>query len=1610
MRQGGSLTIHDGSKIDNTNSVTAGLGNGGGTQNGQAVGGGIFLDRNVQAEFNPAAGQSVTVGGSIGGGNGDSGILMNGPGTLDLSLGGANTYSGGTTIDQGVVRIGADNNLGDAAGGLTFNGGTLQTFTGNGSITTNRTMMINAGGATIDTHGGTFTMAGQVSGVGGLTLNDSAAGSGKLTLSNTLNNYSGGTTIDNGILSVADDRELGTGGVTLNGNSATLLTTSGLTTARTITLNGGGNLDSGGNTSTFSGVISGNGGLDIASSQGGGMVVLSNVGNNYTGDTTINTGSLSISDDRELGGLAGSVRIGNKFNELQFTSGVNSARSIVLGVGTAPGGGTLDYTGGQTSLSGVISGSGGLFITHSSGSNGQIYLSGPNTYTGDTTVTSAVLAVDRDANLGDVSGNIFLNNKGVLVANSDNFSSARAITLGNGGFGSGGGGLDEDGHTATFSGDIIGIGGLAIKNSGAADVGSVVLSGHNAFTGGLTIGGGATLSAANDYNLGSTAAGNDLTIKGGTLDTTTGIDTSRNLTLNGGGTVEIEGDGAITYLRGTVGGSGGLTIANTTGGTAGVVLTNSNNYTGDTTINSGFLGVTSDQSLGDVSGAVAINNHATLATVGVVNSARSITLGGAGGGQIDTHGNVSSFSGPIGGSGGLTIYSDNGGGIADGAIFLSGANTYTGGTTVDNGVLNVNSDSNLGDASGGVTLNNGSGLFLQQAMSSARSITLGAGGGVVNTKGHSSSLTGVIGGTGGLSVTDDVGGGSLALSGNNTFTGGVTIDGGALSVASDANLGDASGGVTINKDAVFETGANMSTARAFTLSGGGKIDTHGHVSTLSGAIGGSGGLTMFNDLGGSWIGGGAFFLSGNNTYTGGTTINNGILNINSDDNLGDASGHVAISNLSGLWLNNAMTINRGITLNGAGGTINSAGHDSTLAGVIDGAGKLQVMDDVGGGKLTLSGANTYSGGTFIQDGALLSISADDNLGDASGGITFNGGTLQTSAGISSSRGVTMNVDGIIDTNGYDSTLSGVVSGSAGLDKIGAGTLKLNAVNTYGGATTVNAGTLALGVAGALPANALTVASGAALDMAGHDQSVGATVNNGTINAGAGQLTIHGDHSGTGNLNVTLQSGVTNVVVTGNATLTGETLNPSVSAVPAVGDVFTVVSAGALSGQFTAINDPTGVYLVPTYSGTQLVLKAAIPSFQQAEQDSTSGSVGTALDTMRANGGFSSPDGTVVLNSLNFLTSSQFQKALNDITPNHAGQAMGAAGPTFSGLAVGLGGGGGALAMRANDLLHGPSGAQEPLVAHYSVSGVSYPGTLIAYASDDLGALGLDAPSDQDGSASRLGFFTSALGSEGRLNDSDGGPGYGYTAGGFSSGADYRFNDNFTGGAMLSYVYGRSIISQGGGEVNSQSVRLGVYSVSRENEWYSTFYLGGAKDFFSVTRNINFPGIARTATSSPGGLEVNADSQFGYDVSAGRYTVSPFVGLAFDEVRVGHYTESGAGALDLSVGQQKADSLRTTAGMKLSPRSKAGARWRPYLSLAWQRELRNPVRSIDAQLDSGAGSAFASQTAPASANAALLGLGLTAMLRSDLTGKLAYTGDFRSNFIDHTLDAELRFRF
>lgn len=344
--------------------------------------------------------------------------------------------------------------------------------------------------------------------------------------------------------------------------------------------------------------------------------------------------------------------------------------------------------------------------------------------------------------------------------------------------------------------------------------------------------------------------------------------------------------------------------------------------------------------------------------------------------------------------------------VGNGVLTLSGSNSYTGGTQINAGVLAFGHTSALG--TGAVTIGSGT---LRAAVSGTVANPIATNGSRIDTNGNSIRLSGVISGSNGLTKVATTG--TLTLAGDNTFTGNVTVDGPAdqspsvLVVTRNTSLGTGTKTVTV-------TGYGRSLA----------LDGSGGNITLGSNIG----FALSNDLGSSQT---IRNLAGNNAISGSIamTVGGGNAVIQSDAGSLTLAGNIGVSSAN----------LRILTLTGSAG--------GTVSGTVWNGNGTTALAKTGAGTWTLSGSNTYTGGTQINAG-VLAIANTSALG--TGTVTISSGTLRTAFSGTLANPITANA-ARVDTNGNAVTLSGVISGSNGFTKTAtSGTLTLAGDNSFTG--------------------------------------------------------------------------------------------------------------------------------------------------------------------------------------------------------------------------------------------------------------------------------------------------------------------------------------------------------------------------------------------------------------------------------------------------------------------------------------------------------------------------------------------------------------------------------
>ena len=592
-----------------------------------------------------------------------------------------------------------------------------------------------------------------------------------------------------------------------------------------------------------------------------------------------------------------------------------------------------------------------------------------------------------------------------------------------------------------------GSGALTLSNANTYTGATTLTEGNLTLNGSGTLGDGSSLTMSADTALTIAEDAGSKSI--GALSSSA---SSSSLALNNN-TLTVNQASDATFA-GVISGSGGLSKS----GSGTLTLSNANTYAGATTLSDGNLVLSGTGTLGNGSSlamsadtALTIAEDAGAKSIGdLSSSASSSTIALNNNTLTVNQASNATFAGVISGSGGFT---KNG----SGALTLSSANTYAGATTLSGGELIL---------SGSGTLGNGSSL----KMLADTTLTIGAGAGSRAMGSLSSSISsatiaindnsltlnqttsgtfaGVFKGTGSLIKA---GSGTLTLDNSHPIYSGTTqIQEGALRVSSEDNLG--TGGLLFT-GGTLETTSSMTTAKGVTLTGSGTFKPSEESQlTCSGTISGSGSLIK--------EGAGSLVLSGSNTYSGGTTLKEGTLSIESEGSLGTGA-----LNFSGGSLAVAQSFEGTKTWNvGTASFVDvSSLKELNQSGEIVGSGRLTKKSL---GTLLLSRANdSFSGGVTIAEG-VLATNADGALG--SGTLIFDGGSLEVQETIEHAGGV--NLASAAEINVASSktcTFSGVISDSGSLTKSGDGVLVLSQPNSYTGGTVLNQGVIHVRSNGAL---------------------------------------------------------------------------------------------------------------------------------------------------------------------------------------------------------------------------------------------------------------------------------------------------------------------------------------------------------------------------------------------------------------------------------------------------------------------------------------------------------------------------------------------------------------
>jgi autotransporter-associated beta strand protein len=1640
--------------------------------NTQDISSRLVLGNSINATFD-TNGNNVTFANAFtfgSEGDGSAAITKAGAGTLTLLA--PNTYTGGTTIRQGVLSF-ANDALG-TVGTVDFAGNsTLRWEPGNTQDLSARLKIEDGVNATLDTNNNNVTLSNAIqlgaSGTGALTK----AGFGTLTLLGD-NTYTGGTTILAatipsgsiiGTLFFVPALQLGNGGTT--GSIVGNVVDNGM-----LIFNRSDDI-------TFPGIISGTGAVTKA---GAGMLTL--LGDNtYTGETmpftdvtTILAGVLQLGNGGTSGSIVGNVTdnaslIFNRSDDITFPG-------IISGTGTVTkeGAGKLTILGANTYQGGTAIHTGVLFL-------GDGSTPGAALGTGDVTVNiSATFQLDL-AN-GETFANTILNS-GHVVAD------------------------DAPGNNYTISGLITGTGDFTKTGTN-----TVTLSHVNDYTGNTYVYQG-TLSAGAGTPGGPGASGpgpfgqNSAVFvnSGGTLQLN-GFDVSiATLVGNPGGIVQngsatpatltLAGNPGPGYFNGIIqDGNASAPLSLWMAGSGVQTLAGLNTYTGTTHVTNGRLtaGVSNPDggpgAFGNNS-AVTVDGPGILQTSGHTVAIGSLA-GDAGGivenagyqpGNLITGANNSSttFAGVIrDGVAQLAIYTGSEQSVepqaqldviypsyasplsltktGTGTQTLTGTNTYTGGTTILGGALQLGNGGTSGSIVGNVTDN---------AL-------------LIFNRSDDITFPGIISGTG--AVTKD-GAGKLTIVQPNTYQGGTGVVAGTLFLGDGITPGAAlgTGDVRVNANATFQLDlANNETFANNIVNTGHVVADDAPVSnyTISGLITGTGDFTK--------TGGNTVTLSHVNDYTGNTYVNQGTLlaGVGTPGGPG-ASGPGPFGQNSAVFVNsggtlqlNGFNVSIAALLGSPGGIVqNSSLTPATLTlagpfnvGYFDGIiqngdfpfGTAIALSEplsdaapiltpipgaplslwmAGSGFQTLAGLNTYTGTTHVTNGTLRA------------GISNPGGGP---GAFGNNSAVTVSDSGILETTGHTVAIGSLAGNAGGIVENGAfqpGNLITGANNS----STTFAGLIRDGVfeifQGTLvtslsfesqtqfapttpaPLSITKTGTGTQILSGANTYTGGTTLREGTLAAGNAKAFGNGNLTMTGGTLMTTGGPLAVNIGAGNILFTGGTFVANVGGLlPAVQhDQLVTTGTANISGGMLTLLQQNGFVLK---AGNQIVLLSAAGGVAGGT------ATGVAVPASQVTGLSAFSNTALLIPVVNLYTTSVILEALQGsfaglsgflgMTPNEIAVAT-----ALDSLVAKIGGKTGVI--KELDFLDGQSFTQlladldkispEELTSIFhlakslaNVQTANIQRRLEELRSENpeafaaLGRLGGAGASGPVGKRSKA--VAPAEDERWGLWFAGSGEftqvGNRTNAAGFSldsSGVTAGVDYRFTDhfAAGISLGYMNTTASlSNGGKIDADGGRVGAYATYFDRGFYIDAAVSGGANGYSTRRTTPNNTVA---TASPQGTEVNLLLATGYDWKWKGLTIGPIASFQYTNVQLNGFTETG-GFAPLSVLTQNADSARTALGFHATFDKKVGrAIIRPEVRAAWQHEFGDTSYSLTSSFATLGGSAFTVAGPETGRDSLLIGAGLSVLFNDRFSIYAYYDGELlRANYSSHNISAGFRYRF
>lgn len=841
-----------------------------------------------------------------------------------------------------------------------------------------------------------------------------------------------------------------------------------------------------------------------------------------------------------------------------------------------------------------------------------------------------------------------------------------------------------------------------------------------------------------------------------------------------------------------------------------------------------------------------------------------------------------------------------------GTLYLSGTNTNTGGVAVNQGVVELWGGQAIADSA---LLSVGSGAAAQVmssetvgALSGSGTIAVGANTLTLAGSGLS-DFGGVLTGSGSLVQS---GSGRLVLSGTNTLSGPIKINAGTIEIGNGGTTGSISSASTITNDATLVVNKSNNLTLSNLISGAGTIVKRG-----------SGTLTLGNNA---------------NTYSGGIVIEDGTLAGNTLAIRGDIANQGTLSILD-------------IGSNTFGGNISGTGNV-----IVDGAGAL-----------TLVGNNTFSGGLTIKNGKAVSVASDASLGAMPGVLTFEVGTLATTASFTSGRSMTFGLgNGVFEpASGTRLTLSGSLSGAGGLRKRGLGVLEIAGTGAYAGTTHVDAGKLV--VNGTIGGPVIVETGGR---LGGNGAMGNMTLQNlATVAPGnsIGVLTVNGDAvfgaGSTYEIEADAAGQSDRIVATGAVTI-DPAATVTVSAAPgsyALATTYEVLSGASITGTFSGPVSSNLAFLDASLAydpaNVMLTLTRNDVRFEDIAQTPNQAAVGSAIATL--------PTNSVLANTVAGLSAEDARRVYNLIS-----------GESHSGM--------------RSQILSDSSIARDAVWSRLATMG--------------------DEPTE--GGAH---IWSSALG---KLNALAPSPNHPYeqqaVTGGMVFGVDTRLDAVTSVGAVAGASLSRFDVQALGAKLTANGVHAGVYGAVEDARFaLRGGALAGLYDI-SSSRTFDIAGRGSTNSSAYTAAQGQAFGEFAFKFLDGETAAEAYAGLSHAYLGPTNFSETGSA---LSLNGTATGGTMTTATVGLRSEMQIGVD-----DMIAKLGLGLAVRSVIGSSEAGykmqlAGSTpFDITAAPRSGPELVFDLSLDAPLSQKASARIAYQASIAEQGIGHSAKASLSVGF